>query len=67
MQAGWAQALGMENIVIRAFEPSDSAWLVAQHGRLYAQDEGFDESFEALVEDILNAFVAQHDPSCEQG
>ena len=63
MQAGWAQALGMENIVIRAFEPSDRAWLVAQHGRLYAQDEGF----EALVDEILSAFVAQHDPSCEQG
>ena len=67
MQAGWAQALAMENIVIRAFEPSDSAWLVAQHGRLYAQDEGFDENFETLVCDILSAFVARHDPSCEQG
>jgi len=41
--------------------------LVTQHGRLYAQDEGFEESFETLVYDILSAFVARHDPSCEQG
>lgn len=67
MQAGWAQALWMSEIVIRAFEPRDAEWLAEQHGCLYGRDEGFDASFQALVSDILAEFVSNHDPACEQG
>ncbi|MEX0347946.1 MAG: N-acetyltransferase family protein [Paracoccaceae bacterium] len=57
----------MDDVTIRRFEATDADWLVAQHQFLYARDEGFDESFGALVEEILAAFVAGHDPDCERG
>ncbi|WP_170577424.1 GNAT family N-acetyltransferase [Ruegeria arenilitoris] len=57
----------MENIQIRPFRATDAAWLVEQHGRYYARDEGFDSSFGALVQSILEDFVASHDPTCERG
>ena len=57
----------MDEIRIRPFQPKDAPWIVEQHGRLYAQDEGFDETFAPLVARILEEFVAGHDPACERG
>lgn len=57
----------MENVIIRQFTADDRDWLVDQHGRLYAQTEGFDDSFGLLVGDILDAFIAEHDPELERG
>jgi GNAT superfamily N-acetyltransferase len=57
----------MDDIRIRHFRSSDAAWLVRQHGRLYARAEGFDETFGALVAEILDDFVAGHDPARERG
>ncbi len=57
----------MTEVVLRAFSPGDIDWLVAQHGVLYANAEGFDASFEVLVRSILEAFAASHDPTCERG
>ncbi|WP_195818799.1 GNAT family N-acetyltransferase [Roseobacter sp. MH60115] len=57
----------MENVTIRQFTADDRDWLVDQHGRLYAQTEGFDDSFGLLVGDILDAFIAEHDPELERG
>ncbi|KNG95323.1 GNAT family N-acetyltransferase [Pseudaestuariivita atlantica] len=53
--------------VLREYVPADRAWLVAAHGRLYARDEGFDDTFAPLVNDILAAFEAGHDPARETG
>jgi GNAT superfamily N-acetyltransferase len=53
--------------VIRPFRAEDIPWLVERHQTLYAADEGFDDTFGPLVRDILDAFVADHDPSCEAG
>ncbi len=52
---------------MRDFEAADAAWLVDQHARLYARDEGFDESFGPLVAGILSDFLTGCDPSCERG
>ena len=52
---------------LRQFHPSDIDWLVERHQTLYTRDEGFDETFGPLVRSILEAFVADHDPSCERG
>lgn len=55
------------NPVLRPFQPEDTDWLVDRHQVLYAREEGFDQSFGPLVRDILDAFVARHDPNREQG
>lgn len=57
----------MTEITIRPFRAQDAPWLVERHGTLYARDEGFDESFGPLVARILDAFIADHDPSRERG
>ena len=57
----------MDDISLRRFDAADTDWLVTQHATLYARDEGFDDTFGPLVRDILDAFVAGHDPSCECG
>jgi len=57
----------MEDVVLRPFRPDDAPWLIEQHGTLYAQAEGFDDSFGQLVAQILDDFIAEHDPSRERG
>ena len=52
---------------LRKFTATDAAWLVEQHGKLYARDEGFDDSFARLVAGTLDDFIATYDPVCEQG
>ncbi|SFQ37091.1 Acetyltransferase (GNAT) family protein [Roseivivax halotolerans] len=54
-------------ITLRSFGEADYDWLVDLHGRLYAKDEGFDETFGALVAEILREFLQNHDPACERG
>lgn len=53
-------------IEIRGLAPGDADWLVAQHRRLYASDEGFDESFPALVGQVLAEFERDFDPTRER-
>lgn len=53
--------------VLRALDVGDAGWLIQRHAELYARDEGFDRSFEALVARILADFIDHHDPSCERG
>ncbi len=52
---------------IRPFAASDAAWLVSQHADHYARVEGFDDSFAVLVDQIVTAFLADHDPAYEAG
>jgi DNA-binding MarR family transcriptional regulator/GNAT superfamily N-acetyltransferase len=49
-------------IVIRGPRPGDLGWLVERHGALYAEEYGWDASFERLVAKI----VADFDPSSDQ-
>ncbi len=53
-------------IELKDLGPGDIDWLVEMHRWLYARDEGFDESFPALVREILEAFAAEHDPRRER-
>jgi GNAT superfamily N-acetyltransferase len=62
--SGFALAMTLE---IKHLGPGDVDWLVAEHARLYARDEGFDASFATLVREILEDFDATHDPTCERG
>ncbi|WP_121063994.1 GNAT family N-acetyltransferase [Chachezhania antarctica] len=54
-------------ITLRPFEARDKDWLVDRHQTLYGEAEGFDDTFGALVDEILAEFVARHDPVRERG
>ena len=56
-----------DEVILRDLRIGDAGWLIEQHGVLYARDEGFDASFEALVAEILAAFIRDHDPATERG
>lgn len=55
-----------DTIRLRDLRIGDAGWLIQQHGELYARDEGFDASFEALVAEILADFIRNRDPACER-
>lgn len=57
----------MTQATLRPFTPDDAPWVAERHGTLYARDEGFDESFQPLVQGILDDFIATRDPAREQG
>ncbi|WP_018261080.1 bifunctional helix-turn-helix transcriptional regulator/GNAT family N-acetyltransferase [Methylobacterium sp. WSM2598] len=54
-------------VAIRPFRAGDTGWIIHRQGRLYAEEYGFDDSFEGLVAGILAGFVAGHDPAREGG
>jgi GNAT superfamily N-acetyltransferase len=55
-----------DEVTLRDLEIGDAGWLVERHAVLYARDEGFDESFEALVAEILAAYIRTRDPARER-
>ena len=57
----------MGQVTIRDFTGDDADWLVRQHRHFYARDEGFDDSFGDLVEDIIADFLKTHDTTRERG
>ena len=57
----------MSTVSLRPFQGDDIDWLVERHATLYAQDDGFDDTFGPLVRSILEAFQGEHDTACEQG
>jgi DNA-binding MarR family transcriptional regulator/GNAT superfamily N-acetyltransferase len=51
--------------VLRGPRPGDLGWIVQAHGRLYAEQYRWDDSFEALVAGIVADYAKDHDPRRE--
>lgn len=52
--------------LIRPHQPGDMGWVIGRHGSLYAEEFGWDETFEALVAEIAAKFVRRFDAKRER-
>jgi DNA-binding MarR family transcriptional regulator/GNAT superfamily N-acetyltransferase len=55
-----------EPYAVRTHRPGDLGWVVHRHGVLYAQEYGYDETFEALVAEIVAKFIQNYDAKRER-
>ncbi|WP_424684134.1 bifunctional helix-turn-helix transcriptional regulator/GNAT family N-acetyltransferase [Frateuria sp. YIM B11624] len=54
------------SLTVRTHRPGDIGWAIERHGHLYAEEYGWDGSFEALVASLFAAFAMRHDPAMER-
>lgn len=54
------------SLVLRPHRSGDIGWVIGRHGALYAQEEGWNEEFEAFVADIAAKFIRDFDPQRER-
>jgi DNA-binding MarR family transcriptional regulator/GNAT superfamily N-acetyltransferase len=52
--------------VLRPHRPGDMGWVIARNGALYAQEYGWDQSYEVLAARICADFIDHFDPQRER-
>lgn len=52
--------------ILRDPRPGDLGWVIHRQAALYAQEYGFDWTFEGLISEIAGKFVAEFDPARER-
>jgi DNA-binding MarR family transcriptional regulator/GNAT superfamily N-acetyltransferase len=52
--------------VLRLHQPGDMGWVIGRHGALYAEEYGWDETFEGFCAEIAAAFLRDFDPRRER-
>jgi DNA-binding MarR family transcriptional regulator/GNAT superfamily N-acetyltransferase len=52
--------------ILRPRQSGDIGWVVQRHGLLYNREYGWNEEFEALVAEIVAAFIRDYDPNRER-
>jgi GNAT superfamily N-acetyltransferase len=57
--------VGNDVTIRRLTQPGDLGWVVMAHGEMYAQEFGWDTSFEALVARIVADYASAHDDKKE--
>jgi DNA-binding MarR family transcriptional regulator/GNAT superfamily N-acetyltransferase len=50
---------------LRTLRPGDLGWIVERNGALYSAECGWDQSYEALIAEIVADYVRNHDPERE--
>jgi DNA-binding MarR family transcriptional regulator/GNAT superfamily N-acetyltransferase len=56
---------GGSSYLLRPHRAGDLGWIVQRHAMLYAEEHGWDASFEGLVAEIVAKFAANFDPKRE--
>jgi DNA-binding MarR family transcriptional regulator/GNAT superfamily N-acetyltransferase len=51
--------------LLRSHRAGDIGWIVSRHGAIYAQEFGWDITFEALAAEIAAQFIRAYDPARE--
>jgi DNA-binding MarR family transcriptional regulator/GNAT superfamily N-acetyltransferase len=54
-----------DGVVLRPLGPGDLGWVVERNGALYAEECGWDRTYEALVARVVASYVEDHDPERE--
>src|SRR5262245_14238382 len=57
---------GKAECTFRDLVPGDIGWIVHRHALLYAQEYGWDHTFEAMVAKVGSEFIENFDPTCER-
>jgi DNA-binding MarR family transcriptional regulator/GNAT superfamily N-acetyltransferase len=52
--------------IIRPHRPGDIGWVISRHGALYAEEYGWDETFEGFVAEIAGGYIKNFDTKRER-